>query len=630
MDVFPSLGVSCAFIVAWKDSQVASGRFTSSATTCDVCEAVVKPDTLGKNCSFAEAVQKTAEHGSIGQATHFVSHAWKYNFCDLVAAIEIYFLSLPSQESKDNVFFWVDLFVVDQHNAPARPHSWWSTTFVDAIRTFGKVVLVFQPFLDPIPLTRAWCLWEIFAAIQSGATIDLAMPTEQWTTYRVSLREDYRAVIDNLQALDARKAEAFNPNDRAEIFHAIEQGVGFDGLNDHVRQLVAGILLVGVTRHSCQDNNLQRLTDMLDLSPNINTVSTFLTPLGVASDMNSPLVVDFLLARGADVNATMSWGHSALHVACRAGNTDIVRLLLLAGASTTLCNAAGRTALEEAKYMASNPSSGAASTTTPPTDSTGVQRAAAEETQCPEALLQAMEAAQNALNSLTKSNISELKSLSKPPENCVLVMKCVLLILGIPGPSDTTSLKEWWEVGKRKLLSNPNILEALNVGCDFPAIVVSPATTRAAIPQVLDLLADPALDPPLIRNISQAIWSFCLWARCYLIAHQLRAQQTDMTAIKTSVEGDLKEAKALQAEHIEMCLKCAEIVRLHVKTTTADDLASSVEPSLIGFNPQGSSLIPPLGSVTSAKRALDAALQPVEPSAPHPHNAAAADHTASH
>ncbi|ETW09988.1 hypothetical protein H310_00399 [Aphanomyces invadans] len=560
--MFPTIGVSCAFLVAWKDSHVASGRFPPSATTSDVCAAVVQPDTANTNCSYAQLLAPTAAPGSIGRATHFVSHAWKYSFCDLVAAIEIYFLSLPPPESKDGVFFWIDLFVVDQHNAPARPHSWWSTTFVDAIRTIGKVVLVFQPFLDPIPLKRAWCLWEVFAALQTRAAIDVAMPTEQWTDYRVSLRENYRNVIDTLQALDARHAEAFNPNDKDEIFRAIEQGVGFDGLNTRVRQLVAGILLVGVTRHSCQDANLQRLTDMLDLGPDINTVSTFLTPLGVASDMNSPLVVDFLLARGADVNAIMAWGHTALHVACRAGHADIVRLLLLAGANPSLRNTAGRTPHEEATYMASNPIPAVGTPTTTRTEAHPVSPMA----EVPAALVQAMEAAHNAMNSLTKCSISELKSIHKPPERCAWVMKCLVLILGFPGPSDPANLTEWWEIGKRKLLSNPNVLDTLVDGCDFPSILTS---TTAPNNDVLALLADPALDLQSVGNTSQAMWAFYLWARCYLVAHQVKAQRTDLEHVAHSVQDDLKRAKDIQAAHINNCLQCAAIVHEHLQHVEA-------------------------------------------------------------
>ncbi|KAG5187263.1 ankyrin repeat-containing domain protein [Tribonema minus] len=49
-----------------------------------------------------------------------------------------------------------------------------------------------------------------------------------------------------------------------------------------------------------------------------------------------------LLARGADVDARDSWSCSALHRACESGNVELVRALLLAGASAAVKSCSGR------------------------------------------------------------------------------------------------------------------------------------------------------------------------------------------------------------------------------------------------------------------------------------------------
>ncbi|OQS02268.1 hypothetical protein THRCLA_21461 [Thraustotheca clavata] len=95
---------------------------------------------------------------------------------------------------------------------------------------------------------------------------------------------------------------------------------GFDALNSHVRKLIAGILLVGAIYYNFE--------------PDINVVSPFLTPLGVACDLNSPLLVDIFFARG--------------------GHPDIVRMILMSNADTTLQNNKGRSPLEEAKVASAN------------------------------------------------------------------------------------------------------------------------------------------------------------------------------------------------------------------------------------------------------------------------------------
>ena len=54
-----------------------------------------------------------------------------------------------------------DLFVNNQNIAAELPHTWWSTTFRDSIKHIGCVLLVMAPWSNPIPLTRAWCLYEV-------------------------------------------------------------------------------------------------------------------------------------------------------------------------------------------------------------------------------------------------------------------------------------------------------------------------------------------------------------------------------------------------------------------------------------------------------------------------------------
>lgn len=63
-----------------------------------------------------------------------------------------------------------------------------------------------------------------------------------------------------------------------------------------------------------------------------NTDAQGLTPLHLAVIGLHFAVVDFLLRKGASVDARCSAGKSPLHYACMAGNPDIVRLLLGAGA----------------------------------------------------------------------------------------------------------------------------------------------------------------------------------------------------------------------------------------------------------------------------------------------------------
>ena len=89
-----------------------------------------------------------------------------------------------------------DIFTVNQHNAancpgtgpspcpcgstrPLPPPEWWSGAFKTAIASFGHVVAVLDPWDAPVPLTRAWCLWELLCAVESNTKLEVTLSPAQ-------------------------------------------------------------------------------------------------------------------------------------------------------------------------------------------------------------------------------------------------------------------------------------------------------------------------------------------------------------------------------------------------------------------------------------------------------------------
>jgi hypothetical protein len=87
------------------------------------------------------------------------------------------------------------------------------------------------PWDAPIPLTRAWCLWEIYCALeleqQGKAQLIVRLPANQRAAFLVGAKDDYSNAIAALSAVDAEKAQAFNPQDRENILGAVRGSVGF-------------------------------------------------------------------------------------------------------------------------------------------------------------------------------------------------------------------------------------------------------------------------------------------------------------------------------------------------------------------------------------------------------------------
>ena len=134
-----------------------------------------------------------------------MSHAWTYPFADLLAALEAHFERSASDGK--TAYLWVgacspcgrarrklltqcnasDIFVGNQHRAAQLPQSWWTQTFRQSVIDIGRTVLVLQPWDAPVPLTRSWCLWEIFSTLDGGVELQIALSPAQREAFQQAL-----------------------------------------------------------------------------------------------------------------------------------------------------------------------------------------------------------------------------------------------------------------------------------------------------------------------------------------------------------------------------------------------------------------------------------------------------------
>ena len=136
----------------------------------------------------------------VSSATVFVSHAWRYTFYSVVVDVmEQYAAEHP------NAYFWFDLFSNDQNEVASKDFDWFSSTFRNSIRGIGEVLLVLSPWDKPMPICRAWCLYEIHE-------------------------------IQALSDIQAEKVQAKVESDRQLIFEVIQRSEGgFANVNKEVK-----------------------------------------------------------------------------------------------------------------------------------------------------------------------------------------------------------------------------------------------------------------------------------------------------------------------------------------------------------------------------------------------------------
>lgn len=238
----PKHGVRLSYIYEFFDACGGKDALKGLSTT-DVCENFIKPWTASHKCALNDLLRETNHPSYHPNATVFISHAWKYTFLDVADCLLHHFADNP------DIVIWFDLFSNNQHKAAALQFDWWATTFRTAIEEFGYTLMVLMPWDDPIPLKRAWCLWELFCSHDTACKFEVAMGPRGYQAFIEAL--DATAAEDSqisagdimnrmLSHINVQKSEAFKKEDQAIILSTVQSKVpgGFNKLNGVVMALM--------------------------------------------------------------------------------------------------------------------------------------------------------------------------------------------------------------------------------------------------------------------------------------------------------------------------------------------------------------------------------------------------------
>jgi hypothetical protein len=82
------------------------------------------------------------------------SHAWKYPFRFLMQILYDY--ELANRKSGHELYFFIDIFSVNQHNVNGQTEL---PNLDSAVSGAECLLLVCDNIVSPLPLFRMWCLW---------------------------------------------------------------------------------------------------------------------------------------------------------------------------------------------------------------------------------------------------------------------------------------------------------------------------------------------------------------------------------------------------------------------------------------------------------------------------------------
>ena len=204
-------------------------------TTSQCNRTIVKSESAGTGKPYIgkyESLKTSDGKPMVALATVFVSHAWQYPFYDVV-------VDVMEQHAKDHpdAYFWFDLFTNDQNEVASKDFDWFCTTFRDGVRNIGEVLLALSPWNDPIPVKRAWCLFEIANAIDDPDVVfSIGLPSTQTKDLVSTIVGNNECLIQALTDIQAQKAQAKVETDRDMIFDVIRKsGGGFPHVNEQVK-----------------------------------------------------------------------------------------------------------------------------------------------------------------------------------------------------------------------------------------------------------------------------------------------------------------------------------------------------------------------------------------------------------
>jgi tetratricopeptide (TPR) repeat protein len=219
-------------------------------TTTDVCDQFIKPMTMHIQGSYCDLLTQQ-NHPAVGTARVFISHAWKYKFLDVMDALLYHF------RHDTSIIIWFDLFSNNQHFTMDYDFSWWSNTFKSAIAEFGHTVMVFAPWNDPIPLSRAWCLFELYCTIQNSCKFDIAMSKEQTRQFFEDMALHGREKVNTMFAsIKLENSECYKREDQEKILQVVRETVGFEKVNQMIFDRFRAWVIkttIGEIRHALED-----------------------------------------------------------------------------------------------------------------------------------------------------------------------------------------------------------------------------------------------------------------------------------------------------------------------------------------------------------------------------------------
>ena len=293
----------------------ASPKLREEWTTEDVAEYVIKLACMADQCTYLEMIEKPKKNVSKKEYEGtFVSQARCCRFADLVGSLQHFYALKNAKISK--LYVWLDIFSANQPKLTARNvepavrkenERQLTEGLHIAIANFEQRVMFMDKWDGAAPLTRAWCVWEIFGVAKAKKSLEIALPESEYDRFIVTLKEDYDSIITKTSAVNVQQAQCFNSADLEAIHKAIRRESSFQALDDIIKtQLRLWVASTG---------KLQVEKEEQKANPDLKEVSFLANQSGLAYRHQGDFTNAELLLRKALQSHKMQYGDEHQFVA---------------------------------------------------------------------------------------------------------------------------------------------------------------------------------------------------------------------------------------------------------------------------------------------------------------------------
>ncbi|TPX59753.1 hypothetical protein SpCBS45565_g07659 [Spizellomyces sp. 'palustris'] len=194
--------------------------------------------------------------------------------------------------------------------------------------------------------------------------------------------------------------------------------------------------------------------------------------------------------------------------------------------------------------------------------------------------LPALDAALESLNSLSKNDVIEVRSMQRPPEGVKLVIEAVCIMKGVKakkvdGDKPGKKIDDYWEPGKALLAEPQKFLDGL---INFEKDNISEATIQKIKPYI----DSPDFQVSVISRVSKAATSMCAWVRAmekyYWVSRSVAPKRARLQEAQESLDATLKVLAELKKKMRESEINIKEMEKRYSESVAKkEELSRKVE-----------------------------------------------------